>query len=171
MQPLSVSIYTVLLVENPLREWNLVNVQANSSSHSQASWGLEGLPARERYSLSTWKFHLEAVRDAASKCVPFQRVRDLDRNSLKLIQTNVRNNTPARCYGIEIRTVTITLHWVNRKVPIWDSISQTVSFDTTTYGCGSATSALRALRIRICISIAKPLQSSHCSRLTRPCRA
>lgn len=93
----------------------------------QASWSPRGFRARERYSFSTWKFHLEAVRDTASKCAPFQRVHDLDRNSLKLIQTNVRNNTLARCYGIEIRTVTITLHWVNRKVPIWDSISQTVS--------------------------------------------
>lgn len=59
-----------------------------------------------------------------------------------------RYNTLARCYGIEIRTVTITLHWVNRKVPIYriQSHKQPASIRRTVGG--SMTSALRELGIR-----------------------
>lgn len=95
------------------------------------------------YSLSSWKFHLGTVRDAASKCALSSRVRDLDGNSLKLIQTNACYSRRARCYGIEIRTVTITVRRANRKVPIYSL----VRFNLT--AIGSATSALKELGSRI----------------------
>lgn len=102
-------------------------MQPNEGGHSGASQELPRDPSQP-YTLNTWKFHLGIVRATASKCAPFQRVRDLDGSSFKLIQTNARYNSPTRWYGIEIRTVTITLRRANRKSSdTYDLISSATS--------------------------------------------